>query len=189
MGMRRRLLSAALGFSLALGTLLAVAQPVGAARILVDCTGTCGYYELYDEQTGKKGANCLYKSASPGELDAITVRPPLMHGNYPTKTKVEWRFRIRHKSSGGIDPFVKIYTSSWQSALADDAIPAYPGHGFSRRAWNAPSSPAGFYQVVVELRWWHQGAKEGFVRAQYEWYKAKRNGASYVNNEYCLPQY
>ena len=71
--------------------------PAQAAVILVDCTGTCGYYELHDDQTTERGANCLYQSANPGKLDQITVRPPLMHGNYPGKTKVEWRFRIRHK--------------------------------------------------------------------------------------------
>ena len=185
--MRRRLLSSALAMSFALATLLVVAQPVAAERILVDCTNICGYYELYDSMNDRRGANCLYEASGNGDLDKITVRPPLMHGNYSNKTKVEWRFKVRRNAPGGSNTFVVYYTSSWQSALADDAIPAYPGHGFYRRTWIAPENPTGFFQIVVELRWWHHGSVEGFVRAQYEWYKAKRPGYQpYIDNEYCL---
>ena len=72
----------------------------------------------------------------PGQdLDEITVRPPLMHGYYSNKTKVAWRFKVRRASVGGGN-FSTIYTSSWQTAMANDAIPVYAGQGFSRRAWS-----------------------------------------------------
>ena len=176
---RRAIVLGAVVLALVLG-----AQPVAAARILKD-TGTQGYYELYDEMGGPRGANCLYKQGT-YELGAISVRPPLMHGNYATKTKVQWRFKIRRQSVSPGAAFKTIYTSTWQTDKANDAIPA---DDFTRRKWSAPTNPTGRFQVLVELRWWYQGAVEGFVRAQYEWYLAKWKTQSYENNEYCLQMF
>ncbi len=169
---------------MALSTLAVAAQPVAAARILEE-TGNPAYYELYDEMDGRRGANCIYETAS-FDLDKITIRAPQMHGNYPQDTKVQWRFKIRRQSLAPAATFSTIFTSSWQTDLANDAIPA---DDFTRRTWQAPESPSGRFQVLVELRFWYQGSVEGFVRAQYEWYKAKWSSDYYVNNEYCLQDY
>ncbi len=173
-----------LAISVAVATMVLAVQPVAAARILKE-DGNWGYYELYDEMVGRKGANCIYETGSQ-DLDKITIRAPLMHGDYPQNTKVEWRFKIRRNPPGPANPFSTIFTSSWQTDRANDAIPA---DDFTRRSWTAPESPTGFFQVLIEMRWWHGGSVEGFVRAQYEWYKAKWSGISYVNNEYCLQDY
>jgi hypothetical protein len=178
----------AVGFALAL--MVSGSQSVVAYRILVDCTGTCAFYELYDEMDTKRGAHCLYEAANPGDLDVITVRPPQMHGlaTAPAKSKVQWRFHIRRQAPGG-STFVAIHKSSWQTSKANDQEVANAGDGFSRRRWVAPENVSGFYQVVVQLRWWLNGSQQGRVTAQYEWYKAKRSGNSYINNEYCLEEY
>jgi hypothetical protein len=174
--------------ALAVSSVVVVTAPAAAYRELVPCTGTCGYWEAYDYSTGQKGAVCGYEKVSQ-DLDFISVRPPLMHGNYPTYTKVGWRFKIRRQSLAPGATFNTIFTSSWQTAKANDAIPAYAGSGFSRRFWYAPENPTGHFQALVEMQWWHSGSVEGFVRIQYEWYKALWKGNSYTNNEYCLQNY
>jgi hypothetical protein len=181
---RRSRLSVVLAMSLALGASALGVQPVAAARILKD-TGTQGYYELYDEMGGPRGATCSYEKVT-FDLDKMRIKPPLMHGYYPTPSQVQWRFKIRRQSLTPGATFKVFYTSSWQTDTADDAIPA---NGFTTRAWSAPEDPHGRFQAVVELRWRHNGQVEGFVRAQYEWYKAKWSGNSYENNEYCLEDY
>jgi hypothetical protein len=170
--------------SLAMAATALGVQPVAAARILKD-TGTQGYYELYDEMGGPRGATCSYEQAS-HDLNVMRIKPPLMHGYYSNQTPVEWRFKIRRQAVTPGATFNVIYTSPWQSDTANDAIPA---NGFTNRAWTAPENPHGRFQAVVELRWKHNGSVEGFVRAQYEWYKAKWSGNSYENNEYCLEDY
>jgi hypothetical protein len=176
----------ALGLALAATGALAV--PAAAETVLIECNGTCGYYEVKDTgPTGPKGAVCVYEK--PGyDLDKITVRPPLMHGNYPGKTKVAWRYKIRRASTGG-GSFSTIYTSSWQTAMASETNPVSAGDGFSRRAWMASENPNGFFDVWTELRWDHNGSQEGFARVEYDWYKALRGSQSYTNNEYCLEEY
>lgn len=174
----------------ALSSLVVMAAPAAAEIVLIPCNGTCGYYEVKDQgPTGPKGAVCVYSNSTGAPLREMTVRPPLMHGNYPNKTKIGWRFKIQREAPSSLN-FNTIYTSSYQTALADDAIPAYAGHGFSRRAWRAPSNPSGFYRVWIEMQWWHNGSVEGFARVQYDWYKAIRSGyPSYVDQSYCLSNY
>lgn len=174
--------------AVAVAAALMAAQPVAAARILVDCTGDCADYELYDEQVGRRGANCLYEAANPGELNKITVRAPQMHGlaTDPMTSRVEWRFKIRRNPPGGGNTFNTIFTSSWQKDQANDQFVG----DFTRRPWTAPEGVTGFYQVFIEMQWWQAGSPQGFIRAQYEWYKAKRPGLTpYINNEYCLPHF
>ena len=169
----------------------ALSSPAAAEIVLNQCTGTCGYWQVTDMQSGGKGAVCVYlKSNTAPNLHEITVRPPLMHGNYPQKTKVGWRFKIQRSPVSGT--FSTIYTSSWQTAKANDSIPAYAGHGFSRRAWFAPSNPHGFFRVWVEMRWWNQSgsAVEGTARVQYLWYKAVQSGNTpYTDESYCLQDF
>lgn len=188
--MLRNRFIAALGFALIAGTF--IAAPVAAETVLVDCNGTCGYWEVMDTgPTGPKGAVCVYEK--PGyDLDKITIRPPLMHGAYSNKTKVAWRFRVR-RADVNVGTFQTIYTSSWQTAMASDSIPAQDGngfdYGFARRTWMAPENPHGFFDIWTELAWYHNGSQEGFARVEYDWYKAQRGSSSYTNNEYCLEDY
>jgi hypothetical protein len=151
-----------------------MAAPAAAETVLVSCNGTCGYYEVKDQgPTGPKGAVCAYDSNA--MLKFISVRPPLMHGNYPYKTKVGWRFKIRNSPTGSA-PWSTIFTSSWQYAKADDAIPAYAGKGFERRYWYSPSPPSGQHLVWIEMGWWRNGSREGFARVQYDHYTWLYNG-------------
>lgn len=183
---RARAIRVALAVGLALLSALAAVQPAAAARILLDCTGDCADYELYDEMGSRHGANCLYETATPHELDKITVRPPQMHGlaTAPNDSKVEWRFKIR-RDPPGAGTLDVIHTSSWQTSVANDQEVANAGDGFSRRTWVAPENVSGLYHVVVELRWWRSGSPRGLVRAQYEWYKAKLGGTSYSSSGDC----
>lgn len=179
----------ALAFALiAVGSL---ASPAAAEIVIVQCQGTCGYYQVTDGMTGGKGAVCVYKTGLAPNLKEITVRPPLMHGNYPQKTKVGWRFKIQRSPSGG-GSFSTIYTSMYQTAKADDSIPAYAGHGFARRGWQAPANPHGFFRVVIEMQWWNQGGSsvEGYAKLQYQWYKAEQSGNTpYTDESYCLEDF
>jgi hypothetical protein len=82
------------------------------------------------------------------------------------------------------------HTSTYQKALADDAIPAYAGNGFSRRAWSAPNDPSGYrYRVVIDMRWKHNGVVEGKLTVRYDWYKAKSGTNTYTNPNYLLASY
>lgn len=174
-----------LALTFAVSSLAVIAAPAAAETPLVPCNGTCGYYEVYDTgPAGQKGAVCGYEGNS-RDLDFISVRPPLMHGNYSNKTKVEWRFKIRRASSS-LGPFSTIHTSSYQSAKANDAIPAYAGSGFSRKWWYASESPDGYYLVWVEMRWWHSGQVEGFARVEYDHYKVLWKTTIFYRADSCI---
>lgn len=186
-----------LGLVFASTLLIATAAPVGAETILKGChrnatsaqMGDCGYWEVYDASVGKKGVVCVYRTSSPYNLDEMTIRPPLMHGLYSNKTPVGWRFKVRRQPVGG-GAWATVFTSSWQKSKANDAVPAYVGHGFSRRAWPAPVNPSGyFYKVELELQWWKNGSVEGYVKLEYDWYKALRGNSTYTNPQHCLQSY
>jgi len=173
----------------AVAGLAVVAAPAMAETTIVACNGTCGYYQVTDMDPGGKGAVCVYQTSYPYELNKITVRPPLMHGNYSTKTKVGWRFNVLRKNVNG-GTWSSIYTSTYQTALANDAIPAYAGHGFSRRAWTAPAHPAGYYyRVAIEMQWWRSGSVKGYAKVKYDWYKGLSGTNSNVQETYCLASY
>jgi hypothetical protein len=187
--MRSRFL-VALGCALALGTF--VAAPVSAETVLDMCSGpgggTCGYYEVYDMHPGSKGGICKYETGS-YDLDWIQVRPPLMHGPYagPGKTKVQWKFNILRSTNFG-GSYTGIYNSSWQTAMANDAIPAREGSGFSWRTWNAPDpNPMGYFKVRILLRWKNAaGNVVGNAKIEYDHYQRKWNGNSNHGSDYCL---
>lgn len=174
-----------LALMLALSTLVVVAAPAAAETILVNCSGTCGSYQYGDTgPTGGKGAVCGYETGS-YDLNFISVRPPLMHGPYSYNTPVQWKYKILRRPVGG--SWSIYYTSTWQSSKANDQIPAYAGHGFSRRFWYAPESPTGNYKVRVYLRWKsNAGTVIGTASAEYDWYKRIWNGHSDVAMEYCI---
>ena len=179
---------------IAVGTAIAAlavsVAPASAAREL-QTTGDIGSFDennFRDQFGGPYGANCIYETGGSDDLDRITVRAPInVHGLAadPAYSQVEWRFKIRRQPPTSMT-FQTIFTSSWQSDRANDNFVA---DDFTRRAWNAPNNPSGFYQVLIEVRFWYQGRVDGFTRWQYEWYKAKRGNASYDNNEYCFSEY
>jgi len=161
----------------------ALAAPAAAESALIPCNGNCGYYENGDGGP-PYGSNCQYEAAS-YDLDKMSPRPPLMHGSYSFKTKVDWRFKILRRAPAG-GAYQTIYTSSYQNAMADDSIPARAGHGFSRRTWMAPENPTGRHKVWIEMRWWYQGAVEGFARVEIDNYKRLWSGNVDYTTEYCL---
>ena len=187
----------ALVFAVAAGAV--GAAPAMAETQLHGCTrnsgssamGACSDWEVYDASVGKKGAVCVYASSYPYKLNRITVRPPLMHGAYTQKSKVGWRFIVQRMSNGG-GSWNSIFTSSYQTALANDAIPAYVGHGFSRRAWSAPSNPGMyFYRILIDLQWWakNSGPVEGYIPLKYDWYKRISGNNTDTQPNYCLPSF
>ena len=175
----------ALGLAMSAAGVLAV--PAAAETILLNCSGTCGYWEVQDTgPSGGKGAVCKYETAS-YDLDFISVRPPSVHGPYSYKTKVQWQYKIlRSTNSGGSWPVY--YTSSWQSAMANDAIPAYAGNGFERRYWYAPDpNPTGWFKVRVFIRWQNSGGSViGNAKAEYDHYKGLWYGNSDYRMDHCI---
>lgn len=177
---------AALGLALAVGA--AVAAPVGAETPIGGCTGggMCGYWEVYDAHPGSKGGICTYETGS-YDLDSISVRPPLMHGPWSYKTKVQWKFNILRSTNFG-GSYTGIYNSSWQVAMANDAIPARDGSGFSWRTWNASDpNPTGWFKVRI-LLWWKNAAGNvvGKQKVEYDHYQGKWNGNNDHRSDYCL---
>jgi hypothetical protein len=178
------------GLALALSTILLVGvAPASAAVIVVECNGTCGYYEITDNDMAP-GARCNYANSFPYKLLNISTRPPLMHGNYLNNTKVGWKVRIQRKpiNSGHWAP---IFISNYQTAMANEEIPAYGGQRFSRIIRNAPNNPAGYqYRVVLHLAWWKpNGNLDGTAKVRLEWYHQERlNGGNGQNvMGYCIP--
>ena len=178
-------LRALIALAVALTCVAAFAAPAAAETTLVNCNGTCGYYEYGDTgPSGGKGAVCKYETSS-YDLDFISVRPPSMHGPFPYDTVVQWKYKIYRKPSGG--SWSVYFTSTWQGDRADDAIPAYAGHGFERRYWYAPESPTGLYKVRMYLRWKNlAGNVIGTASAEYDWYQRLWNGNTSVGMEYCI---
>lgn len=186
---RRTGLRVAVALCFALTSVGLITLPVSAETVLTPCSGTCGYWEVYDGETGRKGANGFYGTSYPYELNKIAVRPPLMHGDHASNSKVSWRFKIQRKpvNSGS---WSTIFTSTYQTATANNSVPAYAGHGFSRRTWSAPADPSGyFYRVAIDMRWKHNGSVEGTLSLKYDWYKAKSGTNSYTNPDHLLASY
>lgn len=181
--MLRNRFIAALGLALVIGA--AVAAPASAETVIDPCSGTCGYWEV-DDTPGMHGAVCKYETGS-YDLDWISVRAPLMHGPYSNKTTVQWKFNILRSTNFG-GSYTGIYNSSWQTAMANNSIPAYQGSGFARRTWYASDpNPTGWFKVRL-LLWWKNGAGNvvGKVKVEYDYYQGKWNGISDTRNEYCL---
>jgi hypothetical protein len=183
--MLRNRFIAALGLALVLGAV--VGTPVAAETPIGGCTGggMCGYWEAYDTHPGLKGGICKYETGS-YDLDWISVRPPLMHGPWSYKTKVQWKFNILRSTNFG-GSYKGIYHSSWQVAMANDAIPARDGSGFSWRTWTAPENPTGWFKVRL-LLWWKNaaGTVVGKQKIEYDHYQGKWSGNNDHRSEYCL---
>ena len=135
------------------------------------------------------GATCRYTQPA-YYLAAIDIRPPLMHGYYANKTKVEWRYRIQRQDTN-LTGWKLFDESTFQSAMADDQIPAYKGNGFQYRTWNAPANPTGYlYRVRIVMRWWHNGSVEGSMFVQYDWYRAQKSASQHrLDPDRCLSSY
>ena len=172
----------------ALGAVLVVGlAPVSAAHDF-GCSGNCGYYEVQDDMS-TQGARCNYGTSYPYKLLSIRVNPPLMHGDHANKTPVAWAFRITRKSvSGG--KWKNYFESGYQSSTASETVPAYMGHGFTRRTWDAPNHPGGyFYRAAVLLRWKYNGNVVGTARVRLEWYKRVSGMNDDVQPDYCLASF
>jgi hypothetical protein len=169
-------------------SLMSVAS-ASAETVITPCQGTCGSYQVDDNNTGQPGATCRYTQPA-YYLAAIDIRPPLMHGNYASKTKVEWRYRIQRESTD-LTGWKLFYESTFQSAMADNQIPAYKGHGFQYRTWNAPADPTGYlYRVRIVMRWWHNGAVEGSMAVEYDWYQSRKSATEHrLDTDRCLSSY
>lgn len=181
--MLRNRFVAALGLALVMGASLAA--PASAETVIDPCSGTCGYWEVYDT-SGMDGAVCKYEKGS-YDLDWISVRAPLMHGPFSGKTTVQWKFNILRSTNFG-GSYTNAYNSSWQTAMANTAIPAYQGSGFSRRTWYASDpNPTGWFKVRL-LLWWKNGAGNvvGKVKVEYDYYQRNWNGNSTQGTDYCL---
>ncbi len=173
----------------ALGALVVVGTAPVAAAVDMGCNGTCGYYEVYDNNTGMPGARCDYANSFPYKLKDISIRPPLMHGYQSDKDPVAWAYRIQRKSVNG-GKWRPYFDSGYQSAQASDSIPAYDKHGFTRRAFTMPNNPQGyFWRVVLLLRWKaDNGNTVGTAKVRLEWYKQVRKDGSTAQlvSGYCI---
>jgi hypothetical protein len=187
--MPRRHRIRATGFAVALTAVLLGAQPAAAETVLQACAGECGNYEIDDSPAPKRGANCIYGKDATTELDRITIRPPTnVHGSHAQNTWVGWRFIIDQGIGESIPDWNTYYTSPIQKDRANDAIPE---DGFVRRTWVAPKKhpDTALYKVRIRIYWYEPGSQtivEGKAHIEYDWYKAKFGGASYINEDYCV---
>jgi hypothetical protein len=181
-------LRAALLAVLTAGTCLVAAAPAAAETVIVQCSGTCGYYEVHDSNS-EPGARCDYQNGGSFKLLDINVRPPLMHGNYHATTKVGWSFRIQRQSNS-LGPWSTFAAGPTQTATANDAIPAYQGNGFTRQTWSAPNNPNGYrYRVRIVMYWWRAGAVEGRAVVEDDVYLSVRGSSHHLDSERCLQSY
>ena len=67
-----------IALAFAASSLIAFAAPAAAETVLTPCTGTCGYWEVYDASSGMKGALCLYRGAL--GLDSLPRQRTLHRG-------------------------------------------------------------------------------------------------------------
>jgi len=174
---------------LVIASFLALAAPAAAETVVNGCTGTCGYSQ-FDDNGPPFGATCKYGTQS-YKLDWIKTKPPLVHGIGNKKTEVAWQVKVLRKPVNG--GYSVIYTSPWDTAMADNNMnPAYAGHGFAAKTWNAPNNPNGWFKIRVRLRWKNlAGNIVGFKLVEIDHYKGLWNGMSddRYGYEYCLPSY
>ncbi len=182
-GQTRRI---AFGLLMAVGLLAAGAIPASAETVLNNCTGNCGDWQVNDMgPIGGKGAVCKYEKNS-FDLDFISVRPPIMHGPFAQKTKVQWQYKILRSNNFG-STWTAEHTSDWQTAMANTTDAAYAGSGFARRYHYVAENPTGFRKVRVFLRWKNSGGSNiGTASVEYDWYQRMWNGTSQADQEYCI---
>lgn len=179
-------LRGAAAIALALAASVLVSGPVSAATTIVNCNGNCGDYMVTDS-AADKGATCKYENGS-YDLDFIAVRPPSMEGPYNYNTRVEWQFKVLRSTNFG-SSYTLFYSSGWQGAMAMNGSPAYAGHGFSRRTWNAPENPTGYFKVRVLMRWRSGGASSSIIgnaKVEYDHYTGKWYGNSDYRMDHCI---
>lgn len=182
----KRTRSVAFGIVLSAGLMVAMAVPVGAETVLNNCSGTCGDWQVSDMgPTGPKGAVCKYETNS-FDLDFISVRPPIMHGPFAQKTKVQWQYKILRANNAGATWRVE-YTSNWQTARANTSVAAYAGSGFARRFHYVAENPTGIRKVRLSLRWKNAaGNNIGSASVEYDHYQRLWNGQKDHGMEYCI---
>lgn len=173
--------------AMALTSIGALAAPAAAETIIQGCAGNCGFYEYYDnEPPPSYGANCKYETGS-YDLDFMSGKPPSVHGPFANKTQVAWRIKIlRSTNMGG--SWSTVHTSAWDTAMADDAIPARAGHGFGRIYWYASDpNPTGWFKMRVNIRWKNaNGNTIGNASAEYNSYKGLWSNQSDTRMDHCI---
>ena len=186
---KRSTARALLGVAFATSFLITGALPATAETILNNCSGVCGDWQVSDMgPLGQKGAVCKYEKTS-FELDFISIRPPIMHGPFAQKTKVQWQYKILRSNNAGMS-WTTEYTSNYQTAMASDSVAAYAGSGFARRYHYVAENPTGFRKVRVFLRWKNAaGNNIGTASAEYDWYQSLWSNQKRADQEYCLPQW
>jgi len=90
-----------MGLVLSMSALAVLAAPAAAETVTQSCQGNCGDWQVDDAAAPRRGGSCFYATSYPYKLKSMSVRPPLMHGDYGNKTKVDWRLVIQRKSVGG----------------------------------------------------------------------------------------
>ena len=158
----------AVSLAFAAAVLAPFAPAVQAETTIYPCGGTCGSYDLFDDAT-TAGVNCYYERRSK-DLDSLSIRPPQIFGSYAEPTMVDWRFRILRATTSGTN-WNTILKSTFQSAMADADTPAMEGSGFTRRPYIVAENPHHKFKVRIELRWWKDGAVEGHLKLEYDFYR------------------
>jgi hypothetical protein len=166
------------------------ASPV-AAETVKSSSGKVGPYEINDASGGPYGANCIYETSGPGELDKINIRPPANVHSYGASSSsqwVGWRYLIgQDEGSDGT------YVTYYQSSIVKERVNSNTDPStFSRRTWTAPEHVTGQWRVRIVIYWYKRpGSSEvsGKTKIEYDYYKAKKGAASHEQPDYCLPHY
>jgi hypothetical protein len=188
--MIRRMSRRALVFGPVLMALLLAVQPAAAATG-IHTTGKVGPYQINDDQTTTRGANCDYEThLTNGSylLDDIGVRAPFMHARNTgpgNQTQwVGWGYKIQLDKEFD-NTFKTIFTSSVVKAKATETTIA----PFTRRTWTAPENVKdGNYRVKLFMVWYKPGTstvEQGRVVANIQWYHAKGGGTDTIRQTDC----
>jgi hypothetical protein len=155
-------------------------------------TGVIGRYGLTDSPApiGQQAAICFYNTTT-FKLAKIEVRGPQVKARNRTSSRdsqwVGWQFIVQQQAPSGTT-WATIHSSTVLKALAYDNLAA----SFADGSWTGPSDPSGKYRLVVVIRWYSPGSStaiQGQAKVIDSYYESTWNGASYVNESFCLQDY
>jgi hypothetical protein len=170
---------------IAVTSLATLAAPAAAETVISPCSGRCGSNDGFDEPGGPFGAVCKYDNTTL-DLATIVVHPPEIWSLYAKLTKVGWRYEIYGGPTDTNTP-TKLFTSTWQFAKASQTKPVKGGHGLTKRSYHFTSDPSAYewYRVVIDVGWWHNGAREGILSFEYDWYKTVQGTHTGSHEDAC----
>jgi hypothetical protein len=178
-------------FGAPLLALTLAASPV-TAETIVSSSGKVGPYEINDQSGGPYGANCLYETSNPGELDKINIRPPANVHSYGASSSsqwVGWRYIIGRDAP----PIDGHWVTYHQSSIVKERVNNNTDpSSFGRRTWTAPENVTGQWRVRIVIYWYKRpGSSEvsGKTKIEYDWYKSKRGAQWHEDQDRCLPHY